>query len=213
MAAGGREKDWAKDDERRSDVRLVNVLQFATIQDQLGCHPCLVMNIGVGGLQVRLHRMVDLIGTLTVELRGDFRIAGDVAWRQNTTVGIQFLEELTWSSVLAVAATAGPRSRAPRLPLKLRIMARWGARLVPVMIRNITPAGARLQIGAGALDERNMTLSIPGVGPRGAQIRWHNEREMGVLFHHPLLGHELASLLNTTSQLQAVEERRKTPAS
>lgn len=199
MTVDGIEKTRITAGERRADKRLINVLQFATVQDEHGCHPCLVINIGVGGMQIRLHHFVDLAGALTFELRGDFRIIGKLAWQRETTAGIQFLEELDWSAMLAVSAPSGPRSRAPRLPLQMRVMARCGASLIPVLVRNITPAGARLQVEGDRLGERNMTLNIPGVGQRGAQIRWHIDREVGVLFHQPLLGNELAALLDVTS--------------
>jgi len=182
--------------ERRSGQRVVNVLQFATISVDDKLQPCVVVNMGSGGLQLRLHQQLALEGPVEIGLRGGVVLRGSVAWQTARAVGISFSDPLTESEYNELLVASGPGTRVPRIPLQVKGMARSGATLTPFVMVNVSPAGAGLLIDEALPFEGAITLILPRIGAIPAQIRWRRDSTAGVVFSRPLLGTEIVDLLD-----------------
>lgn len=194
--------------ERRSAGRVVNILQFGKVSSSGRLLPCVVVNVGEGGLQLRLHRDNPLHGSVTIELRGDLTLQGSIAWQRGRSVGISFASPLTETEFQMIKLANSAGTRIPRLPLCVKGMARDGANLSPFEMLNISPAGAGIRIDAELPFAGPVTLILPKIGAVPAQVCWRDGSSAGVRFNRPLLGDEIMTLIEFEGNAYEGPDRR-----
>jgi len=180
--------------ERRSSARHLNVLQTALLEVADHQQLCLVLNISQRGMKVRI------FGALrgdhaTVRLRGGEALVAKVVWKDAELVGLEFAQDCFDSLSLLTTGGQEGLTRTPRLDLDLRIVVRCGAQIRAGRIRNISPAGARIELPRLQVSHPDLHLRLPGLGLIDAQVRWTKGSDVGVSFNRSLLFKELAQVV------------------
>lgn len=76
--------------------------------------------------------------------------------------------------------------REERVALELPVRCRRGVERRTVMLKDLTPHGARIAgLGKLHLDEP-VTLLLPGLRPKESWVAWSNDHDAGVEFERPL---------------------------
>ena len=184
--------------DRRTRVNQMTVMKVGRAiigeRDQL----CLIRNFSDGGLRLDAPGQLEANTPITIELRSDRVMHGTVRWAHNRDAGVQIDGEIPTEHLLdnkPPSALLRVRPRRPRFQ-------RWAA--VQIMLENGESRGTLIDIslqGAciemaplGRKDDR-VVLSIDGLPPRSAFIRWAEHGRMGFHFERPWPFAELANWL------------------
>ena len=182
------------DTERRSSARHVNVLQMALLEVADHRQLCLVLNVGQKGMKVRIFGALKG-DNVSIRLRGGEAFMARVVWRDAQLVGLEFAEDCLNSLPLLTTGGQDGLTRTPRLDLDLKIVVRCGAQIRAGRIRNISPAGARIELPKLQVSHSDIHLRLPGLGLIDAQVRWKSGIDVGVSFNRSLLFKELAQVV------------------
>jgi len=82
----------------------------------------------------------------------------------------------------AVTADGFQFNRPPRQGILKVASIQWNGMTIPVRVRNISTGGALLESGRTLPPESQIQLDLPGCGHLGAQVRWCDNKRMGVQF-------------------------------
>lgn len=181
--------------ERRQGERYITVLQLGVLRCADQVQLCLIVNISQGGMKIRVYGEVPDVDTVSVQLRGGETVNGRIAWRESEVIGVSFVEELQSERLLALLQPAGQGARAPRLDVELALSVRSEAVILRAVLRNISPAGARLEFPACQPAGRNVQINLPKIGAVDCQVRWRAGNEVGVSFNRPLLLKDLSQAI------------------
>jgi hypothetical protein len=174
-------------EERRRSIRHATVMQVAKIRfgyrrEEL----CMLRDISPEGLKVEIYVDVEVGAHVEIELRTGHTIGGRVAWAERRIIGVAFDESMPMSAMLAHCSFDERLGtlRPPRLKVNMHGVLRFGGQEKVVHIGNISQAG--LQITApDPLPVGPCSISLPGLAPRPASIRWWRERQAGLLLAEP----------------------------
>lgn len=76
--------------------------------------------------------------------------------------------------------------RARRVGFALPVRCKRGALRTTIMLKDLTPHGARLEGLSGLRFEEALTLFLPGLRPKEAYVSWSTGHSVGVEFDRPL---------------------------
>lgn len=164
---------------------------------------CLIKNISEGGMMIRpyceLHEGTDL----TIELKTGYLVRGKVAWLRDGSVGVEFDQPVDIVEILSVSSD-GPRPRMPRIEIDCHATVRDGGEIHRMRVHDVSQGGVKLET-ARVLDKgADLVVSLPGLDPQPAAIRWCEDGYLGVTFNRVLPLAELVGWLRATrDQLRA----------
>jgi hypothetical protein len=93
-------------------------------------------------------------------------------------------------------AQAPTRRRVPRAPVSLDAkVGRGGLDRTLCKVTDLSVQGARLQTYSALRKGAMIWLTLPGVGPRIAHVRWADEYEAGCEFEEPLSHEQYGTLV------------------
>ena len=169
--------------ERRRSIRHATVMQVAKIRfgsrrEEL----CMLRDISPEGLKVEMYVEVEVGAHVEIELRTGHTIGGRVAWAERRIMGVAFDEPMPMSAMLAHCSFDDRLGtlRPLRLKVNMHGVLRVGGQDKVVHIGNISQAG--LQISApDPLPAGPCAITLPGLAPRPASIRWWRDRQAGLL--------------------------------
>ncbi|MCY7281206.1 MAG: PilZ domain-containing protein, partial [Sphingomonas bacterium] len=108
--------------------------------------------------------------------------------------------------VLEILSTVqeGPRPRMPRIEVECFAAVRDGGMVHRMRVHDVSQGGVKLEsaviLGAGA----DLVVSLPGLDPQRAAVRWNEDGYLGVTFNRLLPLTELVDWLRATrAQLRA----------
>lgn len=196
--------------ERRLSRRYQTVLRVGVVVTETGPQLCVVRNLSAQGLQAKVYRPIPPGERVSVRLREDGALAGSVIWNKAELIGIRFDTVLTGTSFLqALGYDERRRPRVPRIPVICSGMLRIGGRNYRASLSDISPRGAGLTLSEAPDDQGDVCLSLPGLDPIAAQIRWTAGPALGLLFNEVLPVPTLADWITRTSSRSAVSADRK----
>lgn len=184
--------------DRRKRINQVTVMKVGRAiigeRDQL----CLIRNFSDGGLKLDAPSQLKADTPITIELRSDRVMHGTVRWASGHDAGVQIDGKVPAEHLLdnkPPSALLRVRPRRPRFQ-------RWA----PVQIMqedmenhgtliDISLHGASIEMAAIGRKDDRVVLSIDGLPPRSAFIRWAEHGRMSFHFERPWSYQELANWL------------------
>lgn len=174
---------------RRTSDRHLSLFRVGTIVIGDRRELCLVKNISAGGALVRAYCALEPELRLDVELKENHPVPGQVSWVSGKDAGITFDEPVDVLELLRAAAD-GPRQRMPRVEVNCVCFVREGAILHRALARNISQGGLSIEIANRLSVGGEVTVTLPGLPPQPATVRWSNGQHYGIGFNAvlPLAG-------------------------
>mgnify|MGYP001231949309 CR=1 FL=1 len=181
--------------ERRAQLRHRTVLRAARISssihrvDALG----LVRNISDNGMMIYAYREFEVGETISVSLLdGDF-VKGRVVWKDGSTIGVQFLSDISIDHLLAKPNIFqdGTRVRPPRISFHRNAMIRIGGNLLDIELCDLSQRGAKISIGKCLEIESRVQILSDKLRPISANVKWQVEKLVGLEFHRILSVEEI----------------------
>jgi hypothetical protein len=175
--------------ERRADERHLTLFRVGSILVDGRRELCLVKNISAGGALIRAYCRLKADLDLQIELKEQQPIAGKVNWVKGTDAGITFAERVDIVDLLKSSGD-GPRPRMPRIEVKCIVFVREGATVNRATLVNISQGGVSVSCDSPMSVGAEVTVSIPGLPPQAAVVRWAEGSRYGVTFNAvlPLAG-------------------------
>ena len=164
---------------------------------------CLIKNISEGGMMIRPYCDLSEGTRLTIELKSGFSVSCTVTWLSEGSVGVEFATPVDVVEILSTAQE-GPRPRMPRIEVDCFATVRDGSRIHRMRVHDVSQGGVKLEssliLDAGA----DLVVSLPGLDPQSAAVRWSEDGYLGVTFNRLLPLTELVDWLRATrEQLRA----------
>lgn len=164
---------------------------------------CLIKNISEGGMMIRPYCDLTEGTELTIELKTGFLVICKVAWLREGSVGVEFEQPVDIVEILS-SSSDGPRPRMPRIEVDCLATVRDGGEVHRMRVHDVSQGGVKLEssriIGHGA----DLVVTLPGLDPQAAAVRWNEDGYLGVTFNRLLPLAELVDWLRATrDQLRA----------
>lgn len=168
--------------ERRSDERHLSLFRVGSILIGDRRELCLVKNISSGGALVRAYCALEPGSKIQIELKEGQPVAGEVSWRKGTDAGITFKSRVDVLELLKADAD-GPRPRMPRVEVTCVGFVRDGAVVHRSQVKNISQGGMSVETSGAIKAGADVTVSLPGLPPQGASVRWKKDDSYGITFN------------------------------
>ena len=180
--------------ERRRQIRQLALLRVALLHAGGVSDICVVRNISQKGLSARVYRKLTAGDHVQVEFRSGELLSGSVVWEKEFDIGIVFPQPIDVAHVLANRPSSQPKKRRalPRIAVASAGKLSNGLQSIDVTLRDISQAGANLEVRRHGLSFRNVQLSLPALPPIGAVVRWTAGSSLGLSFNECLSFETLA---------------------
>lgn len=175
--------------ERRTDERLLTLFRVGSLLLDGRRELCLVKNISAGGALIRAYCRLEADLELQIELKENQPISGRVNWVKGSDAGIGFDERV---DVVDLLKSSGddPRPRMPRVEVRCAVFVREGATTNRAKLINVSQGGLSVESENGLSVGSNVTVTLPGLAPQAAVVRWSEGSRYGISFNTvlPLAG-------------------------
>lgn len=174
---------------RRADDRHLTLFRVGSMIVGKRRELCLVKNISAGGALIRAYCKLEPDQRLEVELKEGQRVAGQVNWVRGSDAGITFDRPVDVVDLLK-SNSGGPRPRMPRVEVRCVGFVREGAILHRATLHNISQGGVSVEVANPLTVGADVAVSLPGLPPQNAVVRWNDGRRYGITFNTvlPLAG-------------------------
>ncbi len=168
--------------ERRDSDRHLTIYRVGSILLGDRRELCLIKNISAGGMMVRVYCAVFVGTRVAVELKSGVPIEGEISWVRGSSAGVKFHSPIDVIDVLS-ASMSGPRPRMPRIALHCPATVRDGANVIRLRVHNISQGGVKVETEAALPIGIDVILTLPGLDPQPAVVRWADEGHAGITFN------------------------------
>ena len=174
---------------RRADKRHLTLFRVGTVIIGGARELCLVKNISAGGALIRTYSRVETGQDLQIELKERQPVDGIISWVRGTDAGIEFARPVDVADLLR-SSGEGPRPRMPRVEVTCAANVRQGALIHRVTVQNVSQGGLSVESAKPLMVGREVIVSLPGMPPQGAAVRWADGDRYGITFNTvlPLAG-------------------------
>jgi len=164
---------------------------------------CLIKNISEGGMMIRPYCDLTEGTALTIELKTGYSVQCTVTWLCDGSVGVEFAAPVDVVEILS-NAQEGPRPRMPRIEVECFATVRDGAMVHRMRVHDVSQGGVKLETAVVLTKGADLVVSLPGLDPQPAAVRWTEAGHLGVTFNRLLPLAELVDWLRATrEQLRA----------
>ena len=170
---------------RRSARHHLTLLRVGAITIEGRRELCLIRNISSGGMSIRPYSPLAVDAAVIIELKTGMRVPGVVAWVDDGTAGVEFEEPVDVLDVLS-AADDGPRPRMPRIEVDCYASVRAGAVVRGLRVCDISQGGLKLAGQLSAEVASDLSVTLPGMPPQPASLRWSSDDHVGLTFNRLL---------------------------
>jgi hypothetical protein len=171
--------------ERRNDERHISLFRVGTLVVGERRELCLIRNVSVGGMLIRAYSDIAAGTRLTVELKYGEPVSGTALWARDELVGISFDAPIDVVSLITLSSTA-PKPRMPRLEVRCTAWVRDGAIVHRTRAVNISQGGLRVELAHELARGAQVTVTLPGLPPEQAVVRWSDGQSCGITFNRVL---------------------------
>lgn len=174
--------------ERRRSIRHATVMQIAKLRLASGEEElCLLRDVSPEGLKAEIYIDIAVGERLEIELRTGHRVSGAVAWTDGRMTGVVFDEVVPMSAMLAHCSFDDRlgKLRPPRLIVDMPGKMRIDFVEQDVRIGNISQAGLQIDAPEPLQPGTPCAITLPGLSPRPATIRWCRDGQAGLLLGVP----------------------------
>lgn len=184
--------------ERRDGDRHMTLFRVGSITVGDRRELCLIKNISAGGMMIRAYCAIPLGTALSVELKSGQPVTGRASWVKDHNVGVTFDAPVDVIDILSASA-GGPRPRMPRIEVDCVVTVRDGANVFRLPVCDISQGGMKVK-GDPVLEHGcDLSVSLPGLEPRPAALRWRQDGYLGVSFNRLI---PLAELVGWLQQVR-----------
>jgi hypothetical protein len=171
--------------ERRSDERHMSLLRVGSLIIGDRRELCLIRNISIGGMLIRAYSAIEPGTRVSIELKQGEPVPGTVLWAQDELVGVSFDAPIDVISLITASA-GSPRPRMPRLEVRCTAWVRDGATVHRTRAVNISQGGLGVETSQGLPIGAQVTVTLPGLPPEQAVVRWNDGESRGITFNRVL---------------------------
>ncbi len=173
------------EEDRRTDERHLTLFRVGTLVLGDRRELCLVKNISAGGVSIRAYCSLEPDTVLSIELKESQPVAGQVTWVGGSDAGITFDERVDVIDLLT-SSVDGPRPRMPRIEVECVCFVREGAIVHRASLQNISQGGVSVEAPNPLSVGGEVTVSLPGLSPQAATVRWKHGSRYGISFNSVL---------------------------
>jgi PilZ domain len=154
---------------------------------------CSIRKISAGGAIVHVDGPMVPGERLDLELMTGEQLGGTVAWQRGAEVGLRFDEPIDVFAVIAqdIVSQPGERRRMPRVELVVQGLLETAAGTEVVTTRDISQGGAKIDVPFALAQDARILISLDGLPPLQAVVRWSEEHVAGIAFLPELRWQEL----------------------
>lgn len=151
---------------------------------------CEVLNISVGGAKIRLAEPVETNAQVSIAIQSVGEFTGRVAWRNGTTLGVEFQDELRELARM-VEEVLGQDNEVIDQRGNWRTSVLWSGQLrsagqeVECRILNISPSGVQIRAESPIDCGLVVVLFIERFGEFGGKLVWQDGPIIGIQFDDP----------------------------
>ena len=172
--------------DRRDGERHLTLFRVGTMLIDDRRELCLIKNISAGGAMLRLYSECVRVGQrLTVELKCGQPLTGCIAWVNDPNVGLVFDQPIDVIAMLSQSED-GPRPRMPRIETNCFCTLREGASIMRARACDISQGGIKVETSAVFARNAEVVVSLPGLPPQPAVVRWTSDGCAGITFNRLL---------------------------
>lgn len=196
-------RDAPAPSDRREGERHLTLFRVGAMTVEGRRELCLIKNISEGGMMIRPYCDLTEGANLTVELKTGYLVNCTVSWLREGSVGLAFDRPVDVVEILS-ASNDGPRPRMPRIEVECFATVRDGGEVHRMRVRDVSQGGVKLESTRVLESGADLVISLPGLDPQPAAVRWSEEGYLGVTFNRLLPLAELVDWLRATrDQLRA----------
>lgn len=170
--------------ERRSGQRHLTILRVGALIVDGERELCLVRNISAGGVMVHVYRPIEVGTKLSVEIKNDDALPGEVVWSRDSNIGVKFDEPIDVPGLLASSKLLGDgkRARRPRVQVDRMARLRCESQVHWVQVRDISQGGIKIESDAALPIDADVVVTLDGFRALPAIVRWHANGCYGISF-------------------------------
>ncbi len=189
--------------DRRDGARHLTLFRVGAMTVDGRRELCLIKNISEGGMMILPYCDLKEGTALSIELKTGFLVQCKVAWLHEGSVGVEFDRPVDIVEFLS-NSNDGPRPRMPRIEVDCFATVRDGGQVHRMRVHDVSQGGVKLESSRILDHGADLIVSLPGLGPQPAAVRWREDGFLGVTFNRLLPLAELVDWLRATrDQLRA----------
>lgn len=174
--------------------RLVTTLLLGRIVSASGDTLCRVRNLSSHGARIECALPLMRGEAVELELRCRPSLSARVAWSRDGVAGLHFDAGIATDTLMhAGPLPAGRHLRLPRLAADCPVLVAQGADRLAGTLTDIGQRGCRVVSERPLRDGWLVTVRLPGLGAREANMRWHDDAATGLQFNTALSFIELSA--------------------
>ncbi|HET9355558.1 MAG TPA: PilZ domain-containing protein [Sphingomicrobium sp.] len=181
---------------RRSDPRHLTLFRVGAISIAERRELCLIKNISSGGMSIHPYSTLSVGIPVVIELKSGMSVPGSVAWVEDGTVGVAFDAPVDILDVLSNGDDR-TRPRMPRIEIDCQAIVRDGAAIHRMRVCDISQGGVKLAGELSAEAANDLAVTLPGMTPLAASLRWRGDGHVGLTFNRLLALPELVEWLHS----------------
>ena len=183
--------------ERRLQERHLTILRVGTLIVDGRRELCLVRNISAGGLMAHVYCPLEIRQSVSIELKTNQPIEGQVIWLDDANVGIEFASPIDVTELLANPPVLenGWRPRLPRVEVNRLATLRVGARTYWVRTRDVSQGGVKVETDQPIEPGSDIVVTLENLRPMQGVVRWQNGTVCGISFNQHIPFAELIDWL------------------
>lgn len=168
--------------ERRVGQRHLTILRVGALTIDGTRELCLVRNISTGGVMAHVYRPVPVGTRVSVEIKTDHAIDGQVVWEADSNIGIAFDQKIDVAELLtsSKAADDGRRARRPRIQIDRAARVRVGSDVLMVHVHDISQGGIKISSDHPLVVDSDVVVTLDGMRPLAGIVRWARDGQYGI---------------------------------
>jgi hypothetical protein len=156
---------------------------------------CIVRNVSAAGMMIKTYSVLVPGTRIAIELKQGELLDATVRWENQGAAGVEFDQPVDVDSLLCQDPDA-PRPRMPRIDIDAPVFVREGAATRPARARDISQGGVRIECDAPLAVNADVVVTLGGMLPKAAVVRWTNGRSVGLGFNKVVPVNELVGWLH-----------------
>ncbi len=167
----------------RRETRLMTILLVARLEIAGVDHVCRVRNLSQTGMMIECSTDLSENDRVRIELRNLQAVDARVAWARDGRAGLQLDAPIMIDAVLGTIPDTSPLiARTPRIAANCPTVLWHQGTLSSSMLCDLSQSGCRILIATPLPRDSEVRITIPGLAPRHARMRWSNGESVGFAF-------------------------------
>lgn len=172
---------------------------------------CIIRDVSATGLKIRLFSDLPHARELAVEMVTGDRYPVDLVWQADDHAGLRFHQDMDVQRLLDESMGPFPK-RQVRLQIAVSGVLHSGGEAVPVIFRNLSQQGARVECDKWLLMNELVRIETGITPPLYAKVRWRSQPSYGLIFERTFRLEELARISAPLQFAEALQDHARAEA-